>query len=186
MHDKIAQYVVGATRNRYVERAQPTSFKKGTTKANPKGLTGIAVGSKNDVYDVHISDDFYPVQTKENPHGRGTISCTCMEFTMKNPSGTLPFKLDPCKHVLGLAQRWVNRAEIGGAHAKPTHIRPTHIEIPSPTWVEQETAKAYLAKIAGVKKWWSKKHVILEEQTTYLTLWIANQEGVRGKQVVLT
>jgi len=187
-HNKLASNVIGATRTRYVERANPTKFKHNTTKANSKGLFGIAIGSNNDIYDVQITHDYNPVQSKDNKYGCGAISCTCMEFKMKNPEGTLAFKLDPCKHVLALAQRWLEKdspseqVEQQQVDSTPT---PTHIEIPNPTWVEQETPKAYLAKIAGVKKWWPKKYVTLTDTATYIAVWLAGQEGVQGKQVRL-
>lgn len=186
-HNKIAQYVLDATRSRYLQRAEPTGFKKGTTKANHEGLHGIAIGRSN-VYDVHITMDYYPVQTSDCQEGRGDISCTCMEFKLKNPEGTLAFKLDPCKHILSLAQRWLKKEEIDTkveTTPKQVVVREKYIELPNPTWVEQETPKAYLAKIGGKKKWWPKGYVKLEDTVTYVALWLAEQEGVKGKQVMI-
>ena len=190
LHNKLAQYVVGATRTRYIERANPTKFKSNTTIANTKGLFGIAIGTNNDIYDVQITHDYNPVQSKDNKYGCGTISCTCMEFKMKNPEGTLAFKLDPCKHLLALAQRWLEKDSYTEEHTQERVLKvepklPTHIEIPNPTWVEQETPKAYLAKIAGIKRWWPKKHVTLTDTTTYITTWLAGREGVKGTPVKL-
>ena len=102
-----------------------------------------------------------------------------------NPDGTPAFKLDPCKHIMALAHRFVHRNDADkGAEKLEEIAKPTHVEIEEAIWVEKETAKAYLATIAGVKDWWPKSHVILQNTATYISLWIAGQKGVSGKEVV--
>jgi len=185
--DYVGEKVLGCTRTRYNERGAQVSFRAGSTTANKEGLSGIAVGSGNSIYDVRISIDFSSHPTKENQYkGSGEISCSCPDFSKMNPEGTVPFKLDPCKHLMALSHRWVNRdAEDKGETKLEGLAKPTHVEIPEAVWVEMETAKAYLATIAGIKDWWPKSHVTLSKTATYITLWLAGEKGVYGKEVVL-
>lgn len=185
--DNVCSNVLGCTRTRYNERGAQVAFRDGTTTARKDGISGIAIGGGKSIYDVRISADFSPHPTKENGfQGSGEISCSCADFAKMNPAGTVPFKLDPCKHVMALAHRFVHRNAEDKGEAKLEEIaKPTHVEIPEAVWVEKETAKAYLATIAGVKDWWPKSHVILQNTATYISLWIASQKGVSGKQVAL-
>jgi len=184
--ENICSNVLGCTRTRYNERGAQVSFRKGSTTANANGISGIAIGSGRSIYEVKISSDFSPFPTKENLfQGSGEISCSCADFHKMNPSGTIPFKLDPCKHLMAIAHRFVHRNdEDKGAEKLEEIAKPTHLEIPEGVWVEKETQKAYLATIAGVKGWWPKSHVILQNTVTYISLWLAAQQGISGKEVV--
>lgn len=178
------QHVLNATRTRYNSRGAQVGFK--TTYTNNEGVQGIAIGSGS-IYEVRISPDYFPHPMKDNGfEGCGEISCTCADFKKMNPSGTPVFKLDPCKHLMALAHKFVHRGEADKGEAKLAEkAKPTHVEVPTPTWVEAETNKGILATISGIKRWWPKSAVVLRDTATYVAIWLATQEGVAGKEICL-